>query len=64
MPANGFADTNLDPVKEDELKTDWGIDPLTPEQITQFGNESYAADTVVQPNPRHELVELANTLAD
>lgn len=62
IPANGFAETNLDPVKSDDLKEDWGVDPLTSEQLAEFREKSYKEEDVKRTTPRHELVELANSL--
>lgn len=61
VPANKYAETVLDPVKSEDLKEDWDTDALTPEQIEEFGKQMYTKD-IVQVTPRHELVELANSL--
>lgn len=62
--SNGVPLTNIDPVKEDELETDWGVQPLTSEQLSEFRSKAYTKDAVEQSTPRHELVELANSLVD
>ena len=62
--SNGIPLTSMDPVKEDEIKADWGVDPLTPEQLEEFRTQAYTEDAVVKQSPRHELVDLANNLAD
>lgn len=62
--ANGVPLTTIDPVKEDELEADWGVKPLTAEQLDKFRADSYTESAIAQSTPRHELVELANSLAD
>jgi hypothetical protein len=61
IPANKFAETSLDPVKAEDLKDDWGIEPLTAGQLDKFSEDAYT-DEIVRTLPRHELVELANSL--
>jgi len=61
---NGFPSYNVDVVKAEELSEDWGMSPLTTEQMEAFQMEAYTSDAVLKSTPRHELVELANTLAD
>lgn len=61
-PKNGFPETSIDPVKADELSTDWGVEGLTEDQLTEFREKAYTSDNVANVAPRHELVELANSL--
>jgi hypothetical protein len=56
--SNGFNTYSVDAVKEDELGTDWGIQPLTAEQLSDFTSKAYDS-SLVRKNTKTELEEIA-----
>lgn len=44
--SNGFFSYSVDPVKEDELETDWGVKPLTDAQLDGFISNRYDSSIV------------------
>jgi len=61
--SNGFATYSVDPVKADELEGDWGLQPLTDEQLAELAKGAYTED-IAQAQPRHELQEYVDGLED
>jgi hypothetical protein len=60
--SNGFFSYSIDPVRgEDELKEDWGIDPLTDAQIREFNKKKFDS-SVVRIHTVSELAEAARHL--
>lgn len=57
--SNGFNEYTVDPVKEEELQPDWGVVPLTKEQITAFEAKAYGPDRVNVPT-KADLQEVAD----
>lgn len=60
---NGFNSYSVDPVKEEELKEDWGINPLTETQIAEFSKNGYGPE-LVKIQTRVELQEIARKYLD
>jgi hypothetical protein len=62
-PDKGYPKYSIDPVKDTELQEDWGVEPLTQEQVDEIAKGAYTSD-VVRERPRHELQELVNKMED
>ena len=60
---NGFFSYTVDAVREDELEADWGVNPLTPAQITQFNKDKFDS-SVVRIHTISELSEAARNYVD
>jgi len=43
---NGFFSYSVDPVKEDELHEDWGVEPLTSQQLAQFNKDKFDSSAI------------------
>jgi len=60
---NGFFSYTLDPVREDELKEDWGANPLTDQQIAAFSNKKFDS-SIVRIHTNAELADAAQRYVD
>lgn len=56
---NGFNTYSVDPVKEDELTEDWGVEPLTDVIKNGLAEKAYTAE-LVKPNTKPELQDIAD----
>ena len=61
--ATGFFTYSLARVEEDELKDDWGVNPLTAEQLTEFNSRKYDG-SVIRIHTLAELSEAARLYLD
>lgn len=61
---NGFPTYTIDVIKQDELEEDWGVKPLTDEQLAEFRTKAYGPDQV-RVQTKAELQDVADEhLAD
>lgn len=56
---NGFNTYSVDPVKEDELREDWGVEPVGEQLRGVLTAKLYTAD-LVKPNTKPELQDIAD----
>jgi hypothetical protein len=56
--SNGFNTYSVETVKEDELKADWGVRSLTPDELSKFNDEKYDG-SIVKVMTSVELSEIA-----
>lgn len=60
---NGIFSYTLEWVREDELKDDWGVRALTPEEIAKFNSEKYDS-SIVRTHTVAEIAEVARQYLD
>lgn len=60
---NGFFSYTLDVVKEDELHEEWGVEPLTSQQLSQFEKQKFDS-SAVRLHTISELTEASKKYID
>lgn len=61
--SNGFFSYSVDAAREDELKDDWGVNPLTDAQLKTFVSQKFDS-SVVRVHTEQELREVAKKYFD
>lgn len=60
----GTVQTNIKDVKERDLRDDWDVEPLTPEDLDEFRDQVYTAEKYISKTPMKVLQEVADAYED